>query len=137
MKLNLGVCLTKAKNPIEKPAADMVKIGKDGRIPGVSAATDPRVTKTNTKFGYTTPINKAVAKNEAEQHHFIPPKLDSRAFERKLQILPNEIKDTTESAYCSIDVAAIYKYLKPMHGPFLIVPSVLFDSMEKEYINKM
>jgi hypothetical protein len=30
IKANLGLCLTKAKSPGEKPAADMVKIGKDG-----------------------------------------------------------------------------------------------------------
>ena len=46
----------------------MVKIGKDGRIPGVTAAADPRMAKSTSKskFGYSTTVNKAVVKNEAE-----------------------------------------------------------------------
>lgn len=42
LKLPLGLCWTKAKNPVDKPAADMVKIGKDGKIPGY-AQNDPRI----------------------------------------------------------------------------------------------
>lgn len=45
--------------------------------------------------------------NEAEQHHFIPPKLDKNP-EWKLMILQNEWN--IESSYSSVDVAALYGY---------------------------
>jgi len=42
LKFPLGLCFTKSKNPVDKPSSDMVKVGKDGKIPGY-AANDPRI----------------------------------------------------------------------------------------------
>lgn len=39
-KLPIGICVTKAKAPVDKPAAQMVKIGKDGKIPGLNDNED-------------------------------------------------------------------------------------------------
>jgi len=64
----------------------MVKIGKDGKIPGV---TDPNedVLKTKVRTLWSTQgLTRKAVKNEAEQHHFIPPKLD-KTLERKLMII--------------------------------------------------
>jgi len=45
-------------------------------------------------------------------------------------ILQNEWN--IESSFSSVDVAALYGYWQPMHGPFLIVPSLQFIGGEAE-----
>lgn len=80
----IGICVTKAKNPVEWPAAEMVKVGKDGKIPGISDNDDVKA-KVWTLWS-TNGLTKTAVKNEAEQHHFIPPKLD-KTLEWKLMIL--------------------------------------------------
>lgn len=37
-----------------------------------------------------------------------------------------------ETSYCSEDVAALYGFWQPMHGPFLIVPSLQFLGGDQE-----
>ena len=100
----------------------MVKIGKDGKIPGLNDNEDVMKIKTWTMWT-TTGMGKTGIKNEAEQHHFIPPTLEKNP-EWKLMILANEWN--IESSYCSEDVAGLYGLWQPMHGPFLLVPSLQF-----------
>jgi hypothetical protein len=44
------------------------------------------------------------------------------ALERKLQIFPKEYGE--ESSYLSNESAALYCFLQPTQGPFIIVPSM-------------
>ena len=104
----------------------MNKIGKDGKIQGEPRFDQTEKSKTKTGgFGGTQTIQRNVVKNEADQYVFKPPKLEK--LERKLQILSGEMN--VESSFNSEDVAALYQYLKPMHGPFLIVPSISVQSL--------
>lgn len=57
--------MTKAKAPVDKPAAQMVKIGKDGKIPGLNDNEDVQKIKTWTMWT-TTGMGKTGIKNEAE-----------------------------------------------------------------------
>ncbi len=134
-KSPLGICVTKANSPIEPPAAQMLKVGKDGKLPGAAQTVGPngeqfedtmKGAKDDKILGQTM-LKRS--KNEVEQHHFIPPKLDH--MERKLQILPNEWY--VESLYHSEDVAALYAFWQPTQGPFLIVPSLVLEGYMSEY----
>lgn len=85
----------------------MVKIGKDGKIPGVNDQNEDVMKAKTRTMRTTTGMGRTGIINEAEQHHFIPPTLEKNP-ERKLMILSNEWN--IESSYCSEDVAALYGF---------------------------
>lgn len=60
-------------------------------------------------------------KGEDKIPEFEPPNLRG-VLERKLQIFPKEYGE--ETSYVSDESAALYCFLQPTQGPFIIVPSL-------------
>ena len=115
---------------MQKPAAKMEKTGKEKKFRAAAQTMGPGQEYQDTMGGGATQgmgrtLMHQKVKDEADQFQFTPPELVQ--LERKLQVLPGEW--FVESMFHSEDVAAVYLFQRPTHGPFLVVPSLTHEDL--------
>ena len=83
-------------------------------------------------ISYAATLQHTIKKEKGADNipDFEPPQL-AQDLSRKLQILPNEWFN--ETYYKSDDVAALYTFLQPTQGPFIIVPSMQKEEIQADF----
>lgn len=124
-----GITITKAYSPTTPPPSNI--IGKDKKT-GMSLPS----TLPGRGISYQQTL-KAMKKEKGDLDKipdFEPPNLNG-PIHRKLQVFPREYGE--ESSYAKTDSnesAALYVFLQPTNGPFIVVPSMdKHDHLDSEF----
>lgn len=115
-QFNCGITITKAFSPTTPPPSNI--IGKDKKSGMSLPSTLPGRGMT---YQQTLKTMKKEKGDLDKIPDFEPPNLNG-PIHRKLQVFPREYGE--ESSYLDAETAALYVFLQPTQGPFIIVPSM-------------
>jgi calpain, invertebrate len=122
-----GITITKAYGPTTPPASSIK--GKE-KARGVTLPS----TLPGRGISYAQTLrNMKKDKGDLEKiPEFEPPNLNGPCY-RKLQIFPREFGEESSYSKAKTDSAALYCFLQPTQGPFIIVPSLEKVDIESEF----